>query len=43
MENYGGIIPTGESPDSSTRALVDESGQSYQQSHLVAKQQELAK
>jgi len=39
MENHGGMISTGETPDSSTRALW----KSYQQSHLVAKQEELAK
>jgi hypothetical protein len=39
MENNGGMISTRETPDLSTRALW----QSYQQSHLVAKQEELAK
>jgi hypothetical protein len=36
MENHGGIISTGETPDSSTRALWE----SYQQSHIVANQVE---
>jgi hypothetical protein len=39
MENHGGIMPTGETPDSSTTGIW----QSYQQIHIVAKQQELAK
>jgi hypothetical protein len=37
IENNGGIISTGETPDSSTRALW----KSYQQSNLVANQEEL--
>jgi hypothetical protein len=39
MENYGGIISVEETSDSSTTALW----KSYQQSHLVAKQEELIK
>jgi hypothetical protein len=39
MENHGGIVSTGKTPDLSIRALW----QSYQQSHLVAKQEELTK
>jgi hypothetical protein len=39
MDNRGGIISTEEIPGSSTRALW----QSYQDIHLVAKQEELAK
>jgi hypothetical protein len=39
MDNHGGIMPTGETPNSSTRALW----KSCQQSYLVAKQEELAK
>jgi hypothetical protein len=38
MENHGGMISTGETPDSSTRL----SGKPTS-SHLVAKQEELAK
>jgi hypothetical protein len=34
MENHGGIISTGKTPDSCTISLL----QSYQQSHLVANQ-----
>jgi hypothetical protein len=37
MENHSGIISAGKTPDSSTRALW----QSYQQSQLVSKQEEL--
>jgi hypothetical protein len=36
MESYGEVISTGETPDSSTRALW----QFYQQRHLVEKQEE---
>jgi hypothetical protein len=39
MENRGEMIPTGQNPDVSTRALW----QSYQHCHLVEKQEELAK
>jgi hypothetical protein len=39
MENYGGMILMGKTPDLSTRALW----QSCQQSHLVVKKEELAK
>jgi hypothetical protein len=39
MVNHGVMMPTGETPDSSTTALY----KSYQQSHLVAKQEEQAK
>jgi hypothetical protein len=39
MDNHGAMIATGETPDSSTRALW----QSYQQRYLVAKQEELLK
>jgi hypothetical protein len=39
MDNLGGMISTGKTPDLFTRALR----QSYQQNHLVAKQEELAK
>jgi hypothetical protein len=39
MDNHGGIIPTGETPTSSTRALW----KSCQHSYLVAKQEALAK
>jgi hypothetical protein len=39
MENRGEIISTGETLDSSTTALW----QSYQKSHLAAKQEELVK
>jgi hypothetical protein len=39
MESHGGMISTGETPDLSTRALW----QSYQQSHLVAKHEEMAR
>jgi hypothetical protein len=39
MDNLSGIISTGKTPDLFTRALW----QSYQQNHLVAKQEELAK
>jgi hypothetical protein len=35
MENHDGMLSAGESPDSSSRALW----QSYQQNHLVAKQE----
>jgi len=38
-EDHGGIILTGKTPNSSNRALW----QSYQQSHVVTKQDELAK
>jgi hypothetical protein len=38
MENYGGMISTGETADYSTRTVW----QSYQQSHLIAKQEVLA-
>jgi hypothetical protein len=38
MENHGGMISTGETPDSSTRFSVKPTS-----SHLVAKQEELAK
>jgi hypothetical protein len=38
MENYAGMIQ-GKTPDSSTRAVW----QSYQQSYLVARQEELLK
>jgi hypothetical protein len=39
MENYGGMISTGNTPDSATRALL----QTNQQSRLIAEQEELAK
>jgi hypothetical protein len=39
MENQGGMIYTGETPDSSTRTL----SQFYQQNHLVATQEDMAK
>jgi hypothetical protein len=39
MEDHGGMISVGKTPDLSIRALW----QSYQQSHLVAKQEELGK
>jgi hypothetical protein len=39
MENCGGMILTGKTPDLSIRALW----QSYHQNHLVAKQEELEK
>jgi hypothetical protein len=38
-QNHGGMISTGETPDSSTRALW----QSYSQFHLLEKQEGLAK
>jgi hypothetical protein len=38
-EKHGGMISTGETPDSSTRALW----QSYKQCHLIAKQEKLGK
>jgi hypothetical protein len=37
MENSGGMISTGETPDLSTTALW----QSYQQSHILANKEEL--
>jgi hypothetical protein len=37
MENHGETVQIGENPDMSTRPLC----QSYQQSHLVAKQEEI--
>jgi hypothetical protein len=37
MENYGGICRHGKTPDSSTKVLW----QLYQQSHLVANQENL--
>jgi hypothetical protein len=39
MENNGGMISTGETPDSSITALW----QAYQQSRILAKQEEVAK
>jgi hypothetical protein len=39
MKNHGGMISTGETPDSSTRALWE----FYRTSHLVTKQEEIAK
>jgi hypothetical protein len=39
MQNSGGIISTGETLDSSTRALC----KSYKQSHYVEKQEKLKK
>jgi hypothetical protein len=39
LENYGAMILTGETPDSSTTALW----KPYQQCHLVAKKEELVK
>jgi hypothetical protein len=39
MEDHGGMISTKETPDSSIRAFW----KSYQQKHIVAKQEELAK
>jgi hypothetical protein len=39
MEDYGGTISTGKTPDSSTRDLW----KSYQQNHLVANEEERAK
>jgi hypothetical protein len=39
MENHGGIIPTGDTPDSSTRAVW----KFHQHSHLAVKQEALTK
>jgi hypothetical protein len=39
MENHGGMISTGETPDSSTGAFW----KSYQQSRVLAKQEKLAR
>jgi hypothetical protein len=39
MENHGGMISKGETPDPSVRAVW----QSHQQSHLVEKHKELEK